>query len=263
MKRAFGATILLSLLFLWGCGGKKTNPIPENATASQLYKIGREYLKHKRYDKARKVFSTIIRIYPKSKYAPRAKLGIADSYFKKGDIASLTLAYNEYREFVSLYPYHPKAAYAQYMMGMCYFKQMHKPGRDQTNTLLAIEEFKKVIEKYPDTQEAQEAKKKIETCRQVYASHILHIARFYFHIKKWLGASWRLQDIIEKYPDFEKMDEVYYEYGVSLYNLGKRGEGKAFLAKVITDYPKSKWAKKARKFIKEKEEKKHGKGKTP
>ncbi len=261
MKRILPVLLALNFSLLVGCGGEKAKPIPENASAAQLYKIGRDYLKKKKYERARKVFSAIIRAYPKSKYAPRAKLAIADTYFRKGDIASLTLAYNEYREFVSLYPYHPKAAYAQYMMGMCYFKQMHKPGRDQTNTLLAMEEFKKVVEKYPDTEEASKARAKIEACRQNYAAHILHIARFYFHIHKWLGASWRLQEIIEKYPDFKGMDEVYYEYGVSLYNLGKEGEGRAFLSKVITDYPKSKWAKKARKFLREKEEK-HGKGKT-
>ncbi len=257
-RSGIGLSLFIAVsLILAGCSGKKVELFPEKATASQLYKIGKDYLNKKKYEEARKVFSTIIRVYPKSKYAARAKLGIADSYFKKGDIASLTLAYNEYREFISLYPYHPKAAYAQYMMGMCYYKQMHKPGRDQTNTLLALQEFKKVVEKYPQTKEAQEAREKIKKCRQVYAAHLLHIARFYFHIKKWLGASWRLEDIIKKYPDFKGMDEVYYKYGVSLYNLGKKGEGRAYLSKVITDFPRTKWARKARKFL-EKEGKHEG-----
>ncbi len=247
---------ILSLLILSFCGKKKTLLYPPGSSAKQIYEIGLKLLKKKKYDKARLVFSALIEKYPKSKYAPRAKIGIADAFFKKGDIASLTLAYNEYREFVSVYPYHPKAAYAQLMMGMCYYRQMRKPGRDQTPTLEAIREFKKVIKKYPDSEEATIARKRLKECEERYATHLLGIANFYFKVKKWLGAYWRYDEIMKKFPNFSRISEVYYKYGVSAYMLGKTDEGRAFLSKVITDFPHSKWAFKARKFLKSEEKKK-------
>ncbi|MCD6454112.1 MAG: outer membrane protein assembly factor BamD [Candidatus Aminicenantes bacterium] len=250
---------IFSLLILSFCGERNSNLFPKNASAREMYEIGMKLLKKKKYEKARVVFSSLIEKHPKDRYTPRAKIGIADSYFKKGDLASLTLAYNEYREFVTLYPYHPKAAYAQLMMGMCYYKQMRKPGRDQTPTLKAIEEFKKVIERYPDSEEAKIARQRLKECEERYATHLLGIANFYFKVKKWLGAYWRYQELMKKYPDFSRIDEVYYKFGVSSFMLGKTDEVKAFLSKVITDFPRSEWALKAREFLESNEKTKRRK----
>lgn len=253
--------LVLSFLFLSSCGKKKAALYPPRASDKEIYEIGFKLLKKKKYEKARLVFSALIEKYPKSKYAPRAKIGIADAFYKKGDIASLTLAYNEYREFVSVYPYHPKAAYAQLMMGMCYYRQMRKPGRDQTPTLEAIREFKKVIKKYPDSEEASIAKKRLKECQERYATHLMGIANFYFKMKKWLGAYWRYDDIMKKFPHYSRISEVYYKYGISAYMLGKTDEGKAFLSKVITDFPHTKCAIKARKFLKSEKKKIKGRKK--
>ncbi len=256
--RIFTITIF-SLTLLSFCGRKKASLYPQGASDKVLYNMGKKYLNKKKYEKARKIFSALIELYPRSKYTPRAKLAIADSYYRKGDIASLTLAINEYREFVSLYPYHPKAAYAQLMMGMCYYKQMRKPGRDQGPTLKAIKELEKVVKRYPESQEAKEAEKRLKKCRSRYATHLLLIANFYFRVKEWLGASWRYKEILDKFPDFSKIDEVYYKYGISLYMRGEENEGKAFLSKVITDYPESKWGIKSKRFLEKKAKKKGGK----
>ena len=75
-----------------------------------------------------------MQLYPDSVYASKAKLGIADSYFRDKDSASLIMAAAEYQEYVNLYPYSPDAVYAKHQIGMCYFKQMKKPERDQPNT---------------------------------------------------------------------------------------------------------------------------------
>ncbi len=250
---------LIALLFFFYCGGKKEDLYPQGATDKVLYDLGMKFMKKKKYEKAREVLTRLIELYPRSKYAPRAKLAIADSYFKKKDLTNTLMAINEYQEFLALYPYHPRASYAQYQIAMCYYRRMRKPGRDQEATLKAIEEFKKVIEKYPLAEEAKLAKEKLKECRIRYAEHIFGIANFYFKIKAYRASYQRFKMIIKDYSEFPKMPEVYYKFSYSAYKIKEMDEAKAYLSKILSDYPRTKWAKKAKKLLKtiEKEEK-HG-----
>ncbi len=253
----FTVSIVLLTLLLVSCGGKKEEINLEGASAKVLYEYGKKLMEKKKYEKAREIFTRIIELYPRSKYAPRAKLAIADSYFAKKDLTSTLMAINEYREFLALYPYHPKASYAQYHIALCYYRRMRKPGRDQENTLKAIEEFRKVIEKYPLAQEAKLAKEKIKECRIHYAKHIFLIANFYFKTKAYRAAFHRFAQIIKEYSEFPKMAEVYYKYAYSAAKIREYDEARAYLNKLITEYPKTKWASKARKLLKKiKEEEK-------
>ena len=103
------------------------------ASDEALFKAGQDSVK-KDTEKSRLYFRQVIDSFPKSFYAQRAKLAIADSYFEKGDEGSMILAASEYREFIQLYPFSPSAPYAQYQIAMSYFKKALKPGRDQTKT---------------------------------------------------------------------------------------------------------------------------------
>ena len=86
--------------------------------------------------------------YPQSTYRADAKLGLADTYLGEGSAESNVLAVNEYREFLSFYPTHPRAYYAQFKLGMCHFYQMHGPDRDQTETHEAIAELTTFVQRY-------------------------------------------------------------------------------------------------------------------
>src|SRR4030066_404246 len=129
--------ILIALLGGLGAWTGKEKPVeiaPEIAASDEaLYKAGQEIMK-KDAEKARLYFRQVIDSFPKSFYAQRAKLAIADSYFEKGDESSMILAASEYREFIQLYPYSPSASYAQYRIAMTFFRKALKPGRDQTKT---------------------------------------------------------------------------------------------------------------------------------
>ena len=89
-------------------------------------------LSKKRYTTARRYLNRLIEAFPNSRYQPEARLALADSYFQEGGVASFILGAAEYREFGNLYPSHPKAEYAQYQVGECYYRQRRPPDRDQT-----------------------------------------------------------------------------------------------------------------------------------
>ncbi len=240
-----GISFLLLVSFLLSCGGKKATINPDVASSDeQLYKLGEQYAK-KDVEKARLYFRQIIDSFPKSFYAQRAKLAIADSYFNKNDEGNMIIAASEYREFISLYPYSPSASYAQYQIAMTFFKKKLKPGRDQTKTQQALTELKKIITNYPLSEEAKKTREKIKICEEYLAEHTLGIAKYYYKAHAYKAAISRLNEILNDYLEYSKMDQVYFYLGDSHFKAGQYEESVPYFTKLITDYPKSKSAKKA------------------
>lgn len=243
--------VLASVLILTGCGKKQSELAPDIASSDEaLFKLGQQYLK-KDPEKARLYFRQVIDSFPKSFYAQRAKLAIADSYFDKGDEGSMILAAAEYREFISLYPYSPSAAYAQYRIALTYFLKAYKPGRDQTKTWQALAEFKKVISLYPESQEAKEAQQKIKECEERLAEHNFSIAHFYYKVYAFKASIERFKEILTTFPNYSKIDKVYFYLADSYYKWGKKQESVPYFTKVVSDYPQSPLAKKAQEKLKE------------
>jgi len=186
-------------------------------------------------------------------------LGIANSYFQKGDEGSMILAASEYREFISLFPYSPSAPYAQYQIAMTYYKKVLKPGRDQTKTKLALAEFKIVVTNYPMSEEAKSAREKILDCEERLAEHILGIGELYYKMKAFKASTRRLTDILTNYPNFSKMDKVYFYLGDSYFKWNQTDQSIPYFTKLISDFPQSKFAKTAQKKLEELEKKEKAK----
>jgi outer membrane protein assembly factor BamD len=236
---------LLFSLGTWACKEKPLQIAPEIAASDEaLYKNGQEIMK-KDAEKARLYFRQVIDSFPKSFYAQRAKLAIADSYFEKGDESSMILAASEYREFIQLYPYSPSASYAQYRIAMTFFKKSLKAGRDQTKTAQAVIEFKKVITTFPLSEEAKLAQEQLTECEERLATHTFIIGEHYYRVKAYKASVGRLSEILTDYPSYSKMDEVYYYLADSYYKWRKVEESIPYFTKLVTDFPESKFAKKA------------------
>ncbi len=248
--------LLFSLILSLSCKKEKPELSADIQTSDEaLYKLGEKYLK-KDPEKARLYLRQVIDSFPKSFYAQRAKLAIADSYFKKGDEGNLILAASEYREFISLFPLSPSAAYAQYQIAMTFYKKALKPGRDQTKTKQALAEFKKVITNYPLSEEAKLAQEKIKDCEERLAEHTLSIGELYYRMRAYKAAVSRLKEILTNFPNYSKMDEVYFYLGDSYYKWNEKEESIPYFTKLISDFPQSKYAKKAQDKLKELENKK-------
>jgi outer membrane protein assembly factor BamD (BamD/ComL family) len=88
--------------------------------------------------------------------------------------------------------------------------------------------------------------------KEILAKHNLNVARYYFERRKaYEGARDRLQEIIDAYPEFSRMDEVLYLMGQIHTKLGKPEEAARYYKKLLEEYPESERAKKARARLKE------------
>jgi outer membrane protein assembly factor BamD len=254
--RIFIIGFLLIVLILGPmCKKQQLEIDPEIASSDEaLFKMGEQFIK-KDPEKARLYLRQVIDSFPKSFYAQRAKLAIADSYFHQGDEGSMILAASEYREFISLFPLSPSAPYAQYQIAMTYFEKSLKPGRDQTKTEQALAEFRQVVNKYPLSEEATAAREQIKMCEQRLAEHSLEIAKLYYQRKAYQATIDRLKEILSNYPSFSRLDEVFFFLGDSYYQSNQIKESIPFFTKLISDYPQGDFAEKAQERMDEIEKK--------
>jgi len=134
---------LLVALTTAACGGGNRNAIPQNISDPDryLFNRGNEELKERHWLNAREYFRQVVDNYPGSAVRSDAKLGVGDTYLGEASSESFVLAANEYREFLTFYPTHARADYAQYKLAMTSALQMRAPERDQTETREALREF--------------------------------------------------------------------------------------------------------------------------
>src|SRR5918995_801447 len=143
--------VVLLLAAVAACASDpKRPPVGAEDPDKFLWERGTEALNKKRWLVSREFFRQLMDSYPQSPYRADAKLGIGDSYLGEGSIEGQVLAINEFREFLSFYPTHDRADYAQYKLGMAHFQQMKGPERDQTETRKAVEEFETFVKNFPN-----------------------------------------------------------------------------------------------------------------
>ncbi len=250
MKKNVLLVVVFLLAAMAGCRSKKAVRIDpsEKGSDKTMYENAMKYISRDP-EKARLLFKEIGQLYPDSIYANKAKLGIGDSYYKERDAASLVMAATEYQEYVNLYPYSPDAVYAKYQVGMCYYKQVKKPERDQTNTFTTIKAFEGVIQQYPGTPEAEQARKKIDECRQILARHYFQIGYYNYLMKSHSGAIARFKQVMDEYPDFNGNDKLLYYTGMTYAAMQDAESALSFFQRVLGSHAKSKYAGKAQRQI--------------
>ena len=185
MSRRISIVILLCVLALAvGCTNKKVSNPLANVGSKQpdkvLFDRAMDAMKHNRFDVARITLETMINTYPDSEYVARAKLAIGDAWYKEGGSTGLAQAEIEYKDFITFFPNMPEAAEAQLKVANIHYKQMEKPDRDYTHAKRAEDEYKQLIQQFPDSQLVPQAKQRLREVQEVLAEREYRIGRFYY-----------------------------------------------------------------------------------
>ena len=159
------------------------------------------------------------------------------------------LAVSSYREFLTLYPQHPKSDYAQFRAAESYFKQKNTPDRDQTATDQALEEYQRLLDVYPQSTFVEPAREKIRECRQTLARSNFQVGYFYQKTRKsWRSAIGRYETIVSEYPDFERFDEVLFRLSQCLAYSGRYAEARPPIGRLQAEFPQSPFVEEAKKL---------------
>src|SRR5271169_494623 len=129
---------------------KYENPITKDTQQPDkvLFDKAMNDIEHGRYEVARITLNTLINTYDSSEYLAKAKLAIADSWYREGGANGLAQAEAEYKDFILFYPAMQEAAEAQNRICMIHYKQMEKVDRDNSQALRAEDECKQMISAY-------------------------------------------------------------------------------------------------------------------
>ncbi|WP_022662680.1 outer membrane protein assembly factor BamD [Paucidesulfovibrio longus] len=214
--------IVLLAATLSGCGliDYYFLPRPED-TAQELYEAGADAMSQGEYSDAAEYFMKLKDNYPFSPFTPKAEVGLGDAYFLDD---KFMLAADAYKEFEALHPVHDDIPYVLFQVGMSNFKQFESIDRRQDNIKEGIEYFQRVIDAFPESDYAAQAKEYIHKSRRILAEHEVFIADFYWRTKKY-GPAWsRYKYIVENFPDLPDIQEYarkraeysYYEHQKTL-----------------------------------------------
>jgi outer membrane protein assembly factor BamD len=239
-----------------------TDPNSSAQPDKLLFDRAQEDIKHARYTEGRLSLQTLINTYPDSEYLAKAKLAVADSYFKENGTSNLTQAVAEYKDFITFFPFLEEAAYAQMQVGMAHYKMMEKADRDNSQAQMAEDEFQAMLLKYPQSPFAPQAEQRLREVQEVLADGEYKIAHFYYTKQDYRASAARILEVVTRYPLYSQSDEalwmlgdVYTRVKVEVKNEDQRNywnalSGKVY-AQIVEQYPLSPRAQDAKARLKQ------------
>jgi outer membrane protein assembly factor BamD len=216
----------------------------------QLYDKAMNDIKHGRHEVGRLGLQTLINTYPDSEFLAKAKLAIADSYFKEGGTANTTQAVAGYKDFIVFFPFLPEAAYAQMQVAMANYNEMAKADRDNTHTKLAEEEFQTFLQKYPKDPLALQAQQRLREVQEVLAEGQFRIAYYYYVKGDRRAAAGRLAPLVARYPLYSKSDEALWMLADVFEKSERKDVAGGYYTLLVKNYPLSKKAPLAKDKLK-------------
>src|SRR5487761_14547 len=214
-----------------------------------LFEKAANEINHGRFDVGRLTLQTLINTYPDSEYLSKAKLEIADSYYRQGGVSGLTQAEAEYKDFITFFPTAPEAPMAEYRAGMAHFRLMGKEDRDTLEADQAEAEFKVFLQKYPDSDLMPTVKARLREVQEILAESDYEIAKFYFLRGASKAAESRFEETLNKYPNFSGGDKALWYLGQSLDRLKRGNEALPYYARILTEFPLSSYADDAKEKL--------------
>jgi outer membrane protein assembly factor BamD len=232
-------------------GGAKKPPTGTLEPDKFLFEHGTEALDKKRWLVAREYFRQLVDSYPQSPFRADAKLGVGDTYLGEGSAESYVLAINEFREFLSFYPLHKRADYAQLKLALAHFYQMRAPDRDQTETRDAIRELQTFVERYPNSELIEEGRTKLREALDRLGDSEYRVGVFYYRARWYPGAIERLEALIKRDPGYTSRDGAFFYLAESLEKVQKPAEALVYYERLLKEFEQSEHLEAARRRVEE------------
>ena len=237
----------LIILLCLSCSKKEIekSKIEEVNLESQMieaYEEGLKELKAGDVIYAAKKFNEAEILFPQSEYAPKSALMAAYSYYSQNYYGD---AIAELIRFLRVYPNHKDIAYAEYLLGLCYYEQIIDEKKDLQSIVNAKKTFKNLISKYPNSEFATDAIFKIDLINEVLAGKEMFIGRYYFDKKKWIPAINRFRIVVDNYETTIYVEEAIHRLVEIYYILGIETEAKKYANLLGYNYQSSQWYEKS------------------
>jgi len=237
-----------AMLLTAGCGGKG-GKVKDTAYVARdvdsLFLAAKQKLDRGDASTAAALFDEVERQHPYSPWARRAQLMSAFSYYVARDYSK---SIQSGQRFLTIHPGNKDAAYAYYLIALCYYEQISDVSRDQKDTQQTLQALNDVVRRFPDTRYATDAKLKIDLVNDHLAGKEMDIGRFYERSGRWLAAQQRFRNVVDNYQTTSHSAEALYRLVETSLSLGIE-EAQKNAAVLGASYPGSEWYQKAYKLM--------------
>jgi outer membrane protein assembly factor BamD len=198
-------------------------------------------VEHGRYETARLTLNVLLNTYDSSEYLAKAKLAIADSWYREGGAHGLAQAEAEYKDFELFYPNMEESAEAQWRVCQIHYRQMEKVDRDNSQALRAEDECRLMITTYPNSRYTAKATQMLRDVQEVLAEKEYRTGVFYHEKGAFPAAANRLSFVSKQFPLFSGCDEALWQEADSFRKMGDRFDEQqaAALSRLVREYPLS------------------------
>jgi len=218
-KKSLKFLLIAFTLSLSACSLLQTEPIDEtrNWSAQKLYGEARDELNAGGYEKAVQYFEKLESRYPFGTYAQQAQMDIAYAHYRAGDQAQALAAVER---FIKLHPNHPNVDYMYYLRGLINFNDKlsvfdfiaHQDltERDPKAVRDAFDSFKVLVERFPNSVYAKDARDRLAYLVNAMASYDIHVANYYYRRGAYLAAANRAQQVVRDYKETPAVEDALY-----------------------------------------------------
>ncbi|MFC5069228.1 outer membrane protein assembly factor BamD [Flaviflagellibacter deserti] len=217
--------------------------------ADKLYNEGLYNLNNGDTKAALERFKTLDQQHPYTEWARKAHMMEVYANYRAGNYDESSIAAKRY---LTLHPGSKDAAYAQFLLGMSYYNQIPDVTRDQQRTQQALQALDEVVRKYPDSEYADGAQKRVQIARDQLAGKEMEIGRFYLQQRNWIGAVNRFKTVVVQYQTTRHVEEALARLAEAYMSLGIVGEAQTAAAVLGHNFPQSDWYKDTYKLVQSK-----------
>lgn len=214
--------------------------VEQTEPADQLYNQGLANLNSGRLSEAAKKFDAVDRQHPYSEYARKSMVMGAFTNYRQGRYEE---AINAGKRYVQLYPSSEDAAYAQYIVGLSYFRQIKDVTQDQKESRRAIEAMEEVTQRWPESEYVEDANAKIRFARDQLAGKEMQVGRYYLERREYIAAAKRFRYVVEVYSNTRHVEEALARLTETYLAMGLASEAQTAAAVLGQNYPDSQWYK--------------------
>ena len=243
--------IFIILIFLNSCSKKENDvlnikEISQEMEMTSSYEAAYEMLKKNDNFNAAQKFLEAELLFPQSNWAPRSVLMASYAYYLQNFYFE---AISNLERYLKTYPKDKSIAYAHYLIAICHYEMIEGEKRDSEPLIMAREKFIFVINNYPNTDFAVDAKFKLDLIQDILASKEMYLGRHYQKKQKWIAAINRYKNVVKDYDQTFFVEEALHRLVEINYKIGLIEESEKFAKLLGYNYQSSEWYKKSYKVF--------------
>lgn len=238
----FGLAIL-AISGLAACSSTDPSELAfEEIPAEKLYAEGLVAMEGGDSKQAKQKFEELDRQHPYSNYARKSMMLTAYTHYKSGQFTECISAA---KRFIALYPSDEDVPYAYYLIGQSYFRQIPDVTRDQEAAERAMSAMNELVQRFPDSEYADDARTKVRITMDQLAGKEMQIGRYYLERLEYIAAVNRFKVVVSDFQMTRHVEEALYRLAETYLAMGIVHEAQTATAVLGHNFPDSKWYKMA------------------